>query len=355
MFKIVVNEVISVQKYDIPKILPNNFELIKQNYGISNNDIAKALSLNSKFIDKVCKQEANFSGLSVIKFIKNFNIPFNLIFNVNKEVGYLEETYKRYICIIKVDKKIKYETEEQQKDLNGKIVSEVLEKSIFPQDSDCFVKFLLKVENNTLNYSKKIKSDNYNSDLSKYQEFVNNQQYDYLNFNYFALCYEIVENNAVTQFINLNKNFDIDLIRFLDSKPFFNQKLKIETIPKESLNLEDDTYILPKKYLFFKNDTVVKLDRIKKSDCIEKRKNIEIMVVPSTANQLSKFKYLREYKNFTIKDMAEKLCVSEDTYSAIERGYLKISAQLMWKIELEFGILLEYLLNIDEYYDKYCK
>ena len=52
--------------------------------------------------------------------------------------------------------------------------------------------------------------------------------------------------------------------------------------------------------------------------------------------------------------MANKLCISPETYSALEKGYLLISSHLMWKIELEFGVLLSSVLNIDEYHKKYC-
>ncbi|HBJ1652521.1 TPA: hypothetical protein LA457_003580, partial [Clostridium botulinum] len=67
--KIIINEQINQSKYDIPKILPNNLNLIKMNFGISTSDIANALGLNKNFVGNVVNEKANFSGLSVIKFI----------------------------------------------------------------------------------------------------------------------------------------------------------------------------------------------------------------------------------------------------------------------------------------------
>ena len=74
MLKIITNQIINEQRYNIPKILPNNLELIKRNYGISTVDISQSLGLNRNFVGNVAKGKANFSGVSVIKFIKHLKL-----------------------------------------------------------------------------------------------------------------------------------------------------------------------------------------------------------------------------------------------------------------------------------------
>lgn len=355
MLKIIANKVISEQHYNIPKILPNNLGLIQLNYGISNSDIANALSLKKRFIDSVYAEDANFSGSSIIKFIKHYNIPFNLFYNVNKETTYEENTYKRHICIFQVSKDYLLDTEDQLKTLNMNLITSAIDNSIINPDDNIKIQFILQIENGQLSYDKNIRSSNYKCDLEKYQKFVNSFTYDVEKYYYFAMCYELIEDITVTKTINLNQNFDMDLIKYLETKPFVKHVLKDVNIPKDEIKEEGNFYILPNKYPFLINDAIKNLDKVNINSCKDKRKHIVITVVSKTINQLSKLKFIREYKNYSIQEMADKICVSEDTYAAIEKGYLKISAQIMWKLELEFGLPLEYILNIDEYYNKYCK
>lgn len=348
--KIITNKLISEQKYDMPKILPNNLKLIKINYGISISDIANALDLNRNFVGNVVNEKVNFSGLSVIKFIKHFNVPFNLIYSVNKEVTFSQTIHLCYISIYQLDKDYPIYDEEK---LNSAIInaSEFLD----PENTN-IIQFIKKIENNSINYTDEDRKSNHTNNLNKYQEVVSSLAYDYDKYNYFAMAYEIVEAVNAPKYINLQENIDVDLIRYLDSKDFISYKYKSITIPKKELsyNEENKSYKLPQTYELFINDEIVMSDTIKESDCILKRTGISINIVSDKVNEITKLKHVRKYKNYSTKDMADKLLLSEETYIAIEKGYQKMSAKTMWKIELEFGVFLNSVLNIEEYYKKYC-
>ncbi|WP_455794591.1 hypothetical protein [Clostridium butyricum] len=87
MKKLILKEIINnnVQK-KIPTIFPNNIKLINENLGLSRQDIADVLELNVNFVSNVINEKVNFSSLSVIKFMKEFNIPFSLIYNVKEKL-----------------------------------------------------------------------------------------------------------------------------------------------------------------------------------------------------------------------------------------------------------------------------
>ncbi|MVX63641.1 helix-turn-helix domain-containing protein [Clostridium chromiireducens] len=346
MLKIIINEIVNEQRYNVPKILPNNLEPIKINYGISTLEIAKSLGLNRNFISNVIKEKANFSGISVIKLMKHFNIPFNLIYSVNRKVSYIENEFKRYICVFQLDKYESYEKSDLVMSAMRDIVSETYQTLI--------VKMIKDIKDNTISFSADDKSENFSSDLLKYQEVVSNLNYDFHNYKYVAVAYEILNDMSVSKYINLQENIDTDLIRYLDNKSFTTNKFKTISIRKKDIIEKNDYYKLPQEYSILIDGEIVICDKIKKSDCIVKRNSIEFNVLSEIIVNLTKLNYLREYKSYSTKDMANKLGVSEDTYIAIEKGYQKLSAQTMWKIELEFGVLLHSVLNIDEYYKKYC-
>ncbi|UYZ38968.1 helix-turn-helix transcriptional regulator (plasmid) [Clostridium beijerinckii] len=346
MLKIITNQIINEQRYNVPKILPNNLELIKLNYGISTIEIAQSIGLNRNFVGNVAKEKANFSGVSVIKLIKHFNIPFNLLYSVNKEVSYAENIFKRYICIFQLDRYESYENSDLDMAAIGDIAGETYKTFI--------VKMIKEIDTNALTFTDEDRSENFSSDLIRYNEIVSNLNYDFNNYKYVALAYETVNDTNITRYINLQENIDVDLIRYLNNIPFTTNKLKIVSVPKKEVKNEDDYYKLPQQYPILMDNEIILSDKIKKSNCVEKRSSIEFNILSEKIENMTKLNYLREYKKYSIKDMANKLNLSEETYLAIEKGYQKLSAQTMWKIELELGVLLDTVLNIDEYYKKYC-
>ena len=344
MFDIIENQLINEQVLNIPKILPNNLTLIKQNLNISNDDIAKSLGINPNFVGNVANENVNFSGMSVVKFIKNFNIPFNLLYSVNKEVEYSETYKKSYFYILRYKNDTNLEMHQ--------ILNDVLQ-SADKDYTDIVFKFCKKIECDQLTYTKVERSENYSYYLDLYNEHVKKTDYDFSNYQYYAIAFELHKNLKVKKVINLQENFDLKLNDYLESKPFIELTDKIIKIPLDKLEKKGDYILLPERYKIVIGETITETDKIKEKYCKKKRKSIEITVLDQIVN-LTKLKYIREFKNYTIEDMANKLCISPETYSALEKGYLLISSHLMWKIELEFGVLLSSVLNIDEYHKKYC-
>lgn len=339
------------QDFDIPKVLPNNLEKIKKIFSLKNSVIASALGFHSNFIGDVANRKANFSGTSVIKFIKNFNIPFNLIYNINSSAEYTETTQRLFLSMVQITKD---DCLFKQKQLNGEILKYHIINGII-KDSDKYLACILKevFPKRSIEYTEYEKKENY-----LYHLELINSEIEHFNFpdetsRYYILAYIVTECNTVNKFINLQENLDNDLMNYLNTIPYVSYSTKTIAIKKdEVISLKDKSYQLADSYNFLVNDNIVNTNIISKNMYTIQDNEIIITIVDSYDIRLNKLKQLREYKKYTPQDMANILCISASTYISIEKGHQKMSAQIMWKIEKEFGILLEQVLNIDEYYKK---
>ena len=352
--KQILNKQLNKQTFDIPKILPNNLEKIKANFSLKNSTIAKILGFHANFIGDVANRKANFSGTSVIKFIKSFNIPFNLLYNINSTAQYVESKQQLCISILQItkDEHILYKDH-----LNSEIIKFCIKNNIIENSDKYNLRILKEIypENDIL-YSEEEKKSNYLYHLELIKNEIQHFNFTDKSSFYYVLAYIVNEDTTVTKHINLQENLDIDLMNYLNSISFVSNNIKSIKIKKdEVIQLEGNSYKLPNSYKFLIDDKVVNTNIISKN--MYELKNNELIiknVISSTDIRLNKLKQLREYKNYTLQDMATILCISASTYLSIEKGHQKMSAQIMWKIEKEFGILLEQVINIDEYYKKYC-
>ncbi|MBQ3422793.1 MAG: helix-turn-helix domain-containing protein [Romboutsia sp.] len=172
--------------------------------------------------------------------------------------------------------------------------------------------------------------------------------------NYYILAYYKIKKQSVTKFINLQEHIDLDLINYLEDKPFFKYSITYKKLTEDKyLSCDEDNFKLNQAYDFLINNKIVHTDIINKKLCTIEENYIIIPVCHFKKILLTKLKDLREYKKLSIYEMADILCISSDTYISIEKGHQKLSPYVMWKLEKEFGILLANVLNIDEYY-KFC-
>lgn len=344
--KELLNKKINEQTFDIPKILPNNLKRLKEIFSLKNSVIAQKLDFHSNFIGDLVNEKANFSGSSVIKFIKTFNIPFNLIYNVNSNVEYIENKQELYISILQID------TNEVAS--NVEILKYCLKENIIKDSDEYLVRLLVEIKNSHVSFSEDDLKANYRYHLDLVEDEVEKFIYPDPSSRYFVLAYTITSDIKVNKFINLQENLDENLIKYLDSISFVCHKTVKRTISKRKVLTIGDKYKLADSYDFLIDDKVVHTDTIDHDMCEVNDNTITIYPISSTKIKLNKLDALRKYKNYSLQDMADKLCISAATYLSIEKGHQKMSAQIMWKLEKEFGILLEHVLNIDEYYKKYC-
>lgn len=341
-----LNKKINKQNFDIPKILPNNLKRLKELFSLKNSVIAQNLGFHANFIGDVVNEKANFSGSSVIKFIKTFNIPFNLIYNVNSNVEYIENIQELYISILQLGP--------GEKSSNIDILKFCLKENIIKDSDEYSVRLLTEIKGNSISFTEDDLKSNYKYHLELIENEVKNYKYPDTNNKYFVLAYTITSEISVNKFINLQENLDENIIKYLDSIPFIYHKTVKRTISKNKVLNIQDKYKFADSYDFLINDKVINTDTIDKSMCEVNNNKLTIYPISSTKIKINKLKELREYKNYSLQDMADKLCISAATYLSIEKGHQKMSAQIMWKLEKEFGILLEHVLNIDAYYEKYC-
>ena len=371
MRHIIINKKLSEQNFNIPKIQPNNYEIlakrieekknkgekvapislvlpnnlkkISEHFSLSSNDIAKELGLKTNFILDVMNQNANFSGKSIIKFIKKFNIPFNLLYNINSNVTYMEEYTALYGCIIKAD-------------VNEKLSKVDLIELVFSNQKEeyDYIPTLIKKINSdhTIDMNKEDNKLHYKFHLDLINNLINDT-IDNDGNDYYLVAYYKTKKQKVTKFINLQENIDLELINYLNSEPFFNYVIKNVKISKDNYMDYKDSYKLSESYNFLLDNQVINSDVISKDLCIIEDDHIIIPVCQIKKVLLNKLKLLRQYKKLSTYEMADILCISNDTYISIEKGHQKLSPYIMWKLEKEFGVLLQNVINIDEYY-KFC-
>lgn len=351
MSEIVLNKIINNDIRDmIPKILPNNLGQIKDSFGLSAQDIAKVLNLNVNFVNNVINQKVNFSSLSVVKLLKQLHIPFSLLYNVKREVETPSSHSSKFFCIYRVDKDSKIES--------NQIIADCIDKlNLSSNSKDKVLKLFKEINTKNITYSDREIEENLSHDLEKCTELVDSVQYDFDNYTYYCMLIEDMTcSNIIKKYINLHEKYDQDLIEYLYSLPFAEVKLKKESVSIFKVKFIESTneYLLPNMFKLLLGDKVVETDRICKEDCIKIHKDEIIIPVAVTENKLVKLKELREFKKYSVKDMAEILNMSEKTYINIENGYQRPSISTMWKLEYFFGILLDCVINIDEFYERYC-
>lgn len=351
MSEIVLNKIIDHDvKEMIPKILPNNLGHIKDSFGLSAQDIAKALNLNVNFVNNVINQKVNFSSLSVVKLLKQLHIPFSLLYNVKREVETPASCSSKFFCIYRIDKNSKIE--------NNQIIADCIDKLNLSSDSkDKVLKLFKKVTTKNITYSDAEIEENLLYDLEKCTHLVDSVQYDFDNYIYYCMLIEdMTSSNVIKKYIDLHERYDQDLIEYLYSLPFNEVKLKKESISIFKVKFIENTneYLLPNTFKLLLDNKIVETDKICKKDCLKIHKNEIIIPVAVTENKLVKLKELREFKKYSVKDMAKILDMSEKTYINIENGYQRPSISTMWRLEYFFGILLDCVINIDEFYERYC-
>ncbi len=348
-----------MNRISIPDVIPNNLKDIREAYRINNEEMANLLKVEKNFLSQVENGFQNFSGKTTIKILKLYKISFYQLYNVVKEI---EADISEYIdkdMIVEVgipvddlissmtnlvsvgidnlitqSKKTKILQQEIFKKLNGEeIIEDIIVHAAQLDSSEKMLMLKVKV-----NYKEKIvrpikyKMDltaNLNKDLLKelaqcpYKESISWIERD-------------VDNNLVKLESDDNGNEYV----------VFDEEYKI---PDESNNIEKFT--LSNKVKLGEN-AYIKSNTIKTKKIIEEKTIIKFKAIRPEINHL---KIIREKLNLTVEQMAKALTITKNAYVNIEESNQKLSTKIMLKLVILLRVPFEYIINIEEYYYRYCR
>lgn len=332
----------------VPKILPNNLRIIRDMRGLTVKKVAEDLKIDRNFLSAVEQEYKNFSGKTTIRAMKYYDITFYQMYDVKDtrklECVYLEDEPTEFDFSIEIDISEELEQYSSEKELleEIKIDDSEIEKEILRQLKDRDLKgevdnYLVKekyIQDNKLYL-------NVTADILKQVEGIKE----------FDINFSKNENKELTQMLRftgfaLNSDKKTIKINGLDAKLendyiVFNNPLKILETPKTD----------PKKY--------EELDKININDKRIKLNKKNDKIISVTLNvaepQINNLKEVRTLMHYSIEDMHQALGLSYNGYINLELGNQKISTKIMWRLVQFLKVPLELIINVDEYYKKYCQ
>lgn len=323
----------------VPDVIPNNIRAIRDNRGISVKKAADDLKIDRNFLCGVEMENKNFSGKTTVRVLKYYGISFYQMYDVQEVkvfpvttlIG--EEHINMKFCVDL--------SEIENVDINSpKNINSIVEKMILKHIID------LNASNALLSYqilnNKVVKNNLHVETTFKYLSYKpNNQKFD-INFcrdENVKLADMLFSKGYQDCITYVDRDLDTFDIKIENDKVIFDREYKI---PKESD--VTDYYITNELPL---NKVELKYDKTNDNNLISVR-------FKAIRPELNNLRFIREHLNLSEKDVFEPLDMLANSYTNLELGKQKISTKIMWKLVELFKLPLEAIINIDEYYDKFC-
>lgn len=355
MLKIIYEKIKGIEKdtrFLSPQFPPNNIKKLKEIYSLTDIELANKLGIETGFLSSVANNRATFSGSTTIKLLKELDVSFSTVYNIASKVKVPCENFTN-ICLI-VSSNKNYENSLEVR----KLVAEILSQNFGDKYASFKADFAtLSIINNKLDlkeenfYEKPEKSrlnfyESLSEDISNININVNENMYYYLigaeGKNYIEL-----EKN-----IDTLKTLDKETTNLLNSFPF--KKIVNIAIPNDYYKVNGDRIILDKPYTIIRNNTIQVTDTLYKDDYVTTSKEI-IFKSFSSEDTINKFKLYRKIMGYSMEYMADIFNISRESYRLLEIGHNKMTTYHMWKVENSLGILLENIVDIDAYNEKFNK
>lgn len=326
-----------------PKYPPNNLKKIKNIYKLIDSTLAETLGIQKNYISSVSNCRASFSGTVALTLMKNLDISFNSIYNVQDTVETKCEVVYTSIFISETDIKFKNK-EELYKCLMPPIISKFDNRDLKLQYSK------LKIDNNKLSLLR----NDISGEISDYvYELCSNSIYNINNtykcnskLDYYIILVEHKDLLNKTITIDTINNLDIDTTNALNNLPF-KKYIKI-VIPKDDYEVKDSKVILKKSYNIIRDNKLISTNELNVDEYKYMRKSI-VFEAYSDEYLNNKLKAFRHLKNYSRSYMANAFNLSKKSYHLLESGLNKISTHQMWKLENIFGILVENIIDVDNF------
>lgn len=366
----------------IPNTLPNNIKIWREQlHKIPVKQLADELLIDRNFLTAVEAQDKNFSGKTTIRYIKHFSsknkkkshMNFYAMYDVQKKCICDTTDEKFYIsdCVFTISMKEVHELYEKEKkkkkedpsidDLIEYISARnpVIEKHLAQKADELEAKF--KEEDKDI-----IDTEKLSVEFNEYRVVKSKVEDGNMVLNLEAIFKKEFEVKDHEFDINFARDEDKELTKMMIHMGYGEEIAALEyDVDNEFISVVNGKVILSKEYKipngrdvsdFYLTDT---LDINQKEGDVEiKRaadgtpKKVKFKAVRPSINN---FKRYRTLNNKTIEEMATSVGLTYNGYLNLEMGAQKISTKIMWGTCKSLRIPLETILNIDEYYERYCR
>ncbi len=347
------------KKILVPDILPNNLRIIRDMRGLSLKEVADALKIDRNFLSAVEVENKNFSGKTTIRALKFYDISFYKMYDVKEKrvasvTDYFDNIFRTTLSFDTYDLfngNLKLSDEKQAQSIINIALTEKLEQL---KENNLII-------NSINNVAKKNKVE------GTYEEFniIGSSYKDnkvYLDLEVTFKEKRTEEREFDINFVR-NENLQVsDMLRYRG----FPEVIRVieKDIDGETIKIDGNAVKLDKPYKLPKGDNIKKYtekDTISLSDKNLKIKYDEVTNEPVSIKfkaikpEMNNLKAIRTLLNISIEEMHKSLGLTYNGYINLELGNQKISTKVMWRLVSKLNIPLELILNIDEYYEKYCE
>jgi len=354
---------IKSKKILIPDKLPNRLRDIRENKGLKAEEVARAMDIDPNFYRFVENEETNFSGKSTIKAFTVLTVNFYQVFDVKekRECEVTDEFENVFNTNIEVSI---YDIIGDKYKSNDPV--EVKNIAIELIDKHPKGKYSVRgsFSNNNLIINKcirKAKKENIKGNFDRFEVlgYIFKDGKIMLSLNVYFL--EKRREKLVFD-INFMENLDKKLIKKLavDGKIFQEKNERLtRVVDGKKVKFKEDYFLLDKKYKFkqpYNNNKesrkIYLTNPYLEVKYNEKTKDPIAITFEATMPARNNLVKLREEFGITQEEMATLMGIGYNSYSSFEKIGKYISTRLMWRLVSLFKVPLEYIINIDDFYQR---
>lgn len=333
-----------IETIPVPDVLPNNLRIIRDMRGLSVKDVANDLKVDRNFLSAVEMETKNFSGKTTIRFMKYYGISFYKMYDVAevRECPVTKSILRelKYTLEFDLDKPEDEINDDYldlrfgEETLKDKII-EVANREGINGDVEHFIidsrevingKLFINVETDFLESI----AEHVIFDIN-FMANENHELADMLRFRGFTDTISLLE-----------EEIDGKIVRFDDKE----MEIVLDKEYKIPLSNSTSDYKLTNKLPISGDNVNVHYN--------SKKKPIKVKFKAIT-KEINCLKAIRVLLNKSIEEMHQSLGLSYNGYVNLELGNQKISTKIMWRLVQLLRVPLEIIVNVDEYYERYCK
>lgn len=347
-----------VDKILVPDILPNNLRNIRSMREMQLKDVADALAIDRNFLSAVEVGNKNFSGKTTIRALKYYNISFYKMYDVKESL--ILDTTDLYDNTFRTT--LSFDPQEllniNVKDYEKEHIENIINVTISKDLND------LRENNLIINEINKVAKKNKVKGLYDSFEIVGVSYADEKLYLDLEVIYKEKRTEKITHDIHFVENENIKLADMLRYKGFLEDIKSIEKqINGDTVRIDGNRVYLGDVYKLPVGDDINKFtesDYINLSDKDLKITYDEITKEPVSVRfkvikqDMTNLKAITTLTNISIDEMHKSLGLSYNGYMNLVLGNQKISTKIMWRLVKKLNLPLELILNIDEYYEKFC-
>lgn len=364
MPKLELNELFEIgkdtNKVLVPNILPNNIKDYRELKKLSVRQLAEDLLIDRNFLTAVEANDKNFSGKSTIRYLKHFGISYYYMYDVQgrRKCDTIDESV--YNCrgsfSITLDEMIQaYNVDKKMIRLgkNGKDLS-IDEMIKYFTNNNIMLTSIIKEEGKKIGVvftEYEVTNTKIDKQIIHIDLLIRFTKEFELKDHEFDINFAADEDRKVSDWLfhmgypetlaTLHFDVDNEYVSVINNKVILDKEYKI---PKSEKNLT--RYYMASEFDVNDGDIDVKFDKDGLPLSVKFR---------SIRPEINNFKQFRILQRMSLKEMHSSVGLSYNGYINLELGNQKTSSKIMWRVCKKLKVPLESIVNVDEYFERFCK